>query len=140
MPQHVRSHAEMAEVWPRDGRIRLVGRIHGRPAEGDWRLLLTRRGHPGRPLDYPARVKGDRFEGELPVADLVTPDPAEIEEWDIHLTDGESRLRAGRHLDDIHGKKKIMVFPEQRVHGLRVRPYYTVKDNLSLKCRTGEAS
>ncbi|MCX4237044.1 hypothetical protein [Streptomyces ortus] len=139
-PEQVRSHAEMAEVWPRDGRVRLVGRIHGRPAEGDWRLLLTRRGHPGRPLDYPARVKGDRFEGELPIADLLTPDPAEIEEWDIHLTDGESRLRAGRHLDDIHGKKKIMVFPEQRVHGLRVRPYYTVKDNLSLECRTGDAS
>ncbi|MFI1414776.1 hypothetical protein ACH4Y0_33320 [Streptomyces sp. NPDC020707] len=139
-PEHVRSHAEMAEVWPRDGRVRLVGRIHGRPAEGDWRLLLTRRGHPGRPLDYPARVKGDRFEGELPIADLVTPDPAEIEEWDIHLTDGESRLRAGRHLDDIHGKKKIMAFPGQRVHGLRVRPYYTVKDNLSLECRTGDAS
>ncbi|MFD0304137.1 hypothetical protein [Streptomyces sp. NPDC127119] len=136
----MKPHAEIAEVWPRDGRVRLVGRIHGRPAEGDWRLLLTRRGHTGRPLDYPAQVKGDRFEGELPLADLVTPDPAGIEEWDIHLTDGEARLRAGRQLDDIHGKKKIMVFPEQHVRGLRVRPYYTVKDNLSLECRTGGAS
>ncbi|MGC5563623.1 hypothetical protein ACPYPG_12340 [Streptomyces sp. FR-108] len=139
-PEHVTSHAEIAEVWPRDGHVRLVGRIHGRPADGDWRLLLTRRGHPGRPLDYPAQVKGDRFEGELPIADLVTPDPAETEEWDIHLTDGQARLRVGRQLDDIHGKKKIMVFPEQRVHGLRVRPYYTVKDNLSLECRSGDAS
>ncbi|PSM37573.1 hypothetical protein C6Y14_41790 [Streptomyces dioscori] len=136
----MKPHAEIAEVWPRDGRVRLVGRIHGRPAEGDWRLLLTRRGRTDRPLDYPAQVKGDRFEGELPLADLVTPDPAEIEEWDIHLTDGEARLRAGRQLDDIHGKKKIMVFPEQRVRGLRVRPYYTVKDNLSLECRTGATS
>ncbi|MEW2568245.1 hypothetical protein [Streptomyces sp. NPDC047070] len=136
----MKPHAEIAEVWPRDGRVRLVGRIHGRPAEGDWRLLLTRRGHFDRPLDYPATVKGDRFEGELPIADLVTQDPAGIEEWDIHLTDGETRLRAGRQLDDIHGKKKIMVFPEQRVRGLRVRPYYTVKDNLSLECRTGDAS
>ncbi|MFJ2257234.1 hypothetical protein ACIOKD_02630 [Streptomyces sp. NPDC087844] len=138
--ERVKPHAEITEVWPRDGHVRLVGRIHGRPAEGDWRLLLTRRGHTGRPLDYPAQVKGDRFEGELPLTDLVTPDPAEIEEWDVHLTDGEARLRAGRQLDDIHGKKKIMVFPEQRVRGLRVRPYYTVKDNLSLECRTGAAS
>jgi hypothetical protein len=49
-------------------------------------------------------------------------------------------LRAGRRLDDIHGKKRIMVFPEQRVAGIGVRPYYTVKDNLSLECRTGAAT
>ncbi|MEU5703830.1 hypothetical protein [Streptomyces aurantiacus] len=140
----LKPHAEIAEVWPRDGHVRLVGRIHGCPAEGDWRLLLTRRGHTARHLDYPTHVKGDRFESELPIADLVTSEPTgttgtaevEVEEWDIHLTDGRARLRAGRQLDDIHGKKKIMVFPEQRVRGLRVRPYYTVKDNLSLECRT----
>ncbi|MEU9186653.1 hypothetical protein AB0D14_19325 [Streptomyces sp. NPDC048484] len=143
----MKPHAEIAEVWPRDGHLRLVGRIHGRPAEGDWRLLLTRRGRADRHLDYPAQVTGDRFEGELPIADLLAPNPAETEEaegpeeWDIHLTDGEARLRAGRQLDDIHGKKKIMIFPEQRVRGLSgclsVRPYYTVRDNLSLECRTG---
>ncbi|MGP4047822.1 hypothetical protein [Streptomyces sp. 2A115] len=136
----MKPHAEIAEVWPRDGRVRLVGRIHGRPADGDWRLLLVRRGHAGQRLDYPAQVKGDRFEGELPIADLAVADAAELEEWDIHLTDGEVELRAGRQLDDIRGKKKILVYPEQRVHGIDVRPYYTVKDNLSLvcrKCRTG---
>ncbi|MGW3422107.1 hypothetical protein [Streptomyces phaeochromogenes] len=150
----MKPHAEITEVWPRDGRVRLVGHIHGHPAEGEWRLLLTRRSHAEQRLDYPAQVKGDRFEGELPVADLAAAtDTAEaelgvgveigvgvgvgVEEWDIHLTDGEVELRAGRRLDDIHGKKKIMVFPEQRVRGIGVRPYYTVKDNLSLECRTG---
>lgn len=146
----MKPHAEITEVWPRDGRVRLVGHIHGHPAEGEWRLLLTRRSHAEQRLDYPAQVKGDRFEGELPVAELAAAtDTAEaelgveigvgvgIEEWDIHLTDGEVELRAGRRLDDIHGKKKIMVFPEQRVRGIGVRPYYTVKDNLSLECRTG---
>ncbi|MFD3374538.1 MULTISPECIES: hypothetical protein [unclassified Streptomyces] len=150
----MKPHAEIAEVWPRDGRVRLVGHIHGHPAEGEWRLLLTLRSHAEQRLDYPAQVKGDRFEGELPVADLAaatgTADTAEagigaragieVEEWDIHLTDGEVELRAGRRLDDIHGKKKIMVFPEQRVRGFGVRPYYTVKDNLSLECRTGAAT
>jgi hypothetical protein len=147
----VKPHAEIAEVWPRDGRVRLVGHIHGHPAEGEWRLLLTRRSHAEQRLDYPAQVKGDRFEGELPVADLAAAtdtaetdigveDGAGVEEWDIHLTDGEVELRAGRRLDDIHGKKKIMVFPEQRVRGIGVRPYYTVKDNLSLECRTGAST
>ncbi|MEU9882477.1 hypothetical protein [Streptomyces phaeochromogenes] len=151
----MKPHAEITEVWPRDGRVRLVGHIHGHPAEGEWRLLLTRRSHAEQRLDYPAQVKGDRFEGELPVADLAAATgtaEAEIgtgtgavvgmgvEEWDIHLTDGEVELRAGRRLDDIHGKKKIMVFPEQRVRGIGVRPYYTVKDNLSLECRTGAST
>ncbi|MFE9648380.1 hypothetical protein ACFYO0_30575 [Streptomyces sp. NPDC006365] len=135
----MRPHAEVEEVWPRDGRIRLVGRIHGRAA-GDtdgWRLLLVLRGTDRR-LRYPARVKGDRFESELPVSDLADRDAeagGEVEEWDIHLTDGEAELRVGRQLDDIRGKKKIMVFPEQRLSGWSVRPYYTVKDNLSLECR-----
>lgn len=149
----MKPHAEIAEVWPRDGRVRLVGHIHGHPAEGQWRLLLTRRSHAEQRLDYPAQVKGDRFEGELPVADLATATGTaeaeigtgalvgvEVEEWDIHLTDGQVELRAGRRLDDIHGKKKIMVFPEQRVRGIGVRPYYTVKDNLSLECRTGAST
>ncbi|MFF5006586.1 hypothetical protein ACFY3G_27645 [Streptomyces phaeochromogenes] len=149
----MKPHAEIAEVWPRDGRVRLVGHIHGHPAEGQWRLLLTRRSHAEQRLDYPAQVKGDRFEGELPVADLAaatgtaeaeaeseTEARVGVEEWDIHLTDGEVELRAGRRLDDIHGKKKIMVFPEQRVRGIGVRPYYTVKDNLSLECRTGAST
>ncbi|MGW7045872.1 hypothetical protein ACWGDT_24925 [Streptomyces avermitilis] len=138
--QLVKPHAEIAEVWPRDGYIRLVGRIHGRPAAGSWRLLVTRRARAEQRLDYRARVEGDRFESELPIADLAVPDGAGVEEWDLHVTDGEAELRAGRQLDDIRGKKKIMVFPEQLTQGLSVRPYYTVKDNLSLECRTGAAS
>ncbi|MGX1915429.1 hypothetical protein ACWIID_42470 [Streptomyces phaeochromogenes] len=141
----MKPHAEITEVWPRDGCVRLVGHIHGHPAEGEWRLLLTRRSHAEQRLNYPAQVKGDRFEGELPVADVAAATATAelgvgVEEWDIHLTDGEVELRAGRRLDDIHGKKKIMVFPEQRVRDIGVRPYYTVKDNLSLECRTGAAS
>jgi hypothetical protein len=135
----VRPHAEIEEVWPRDGYIRLVGRIHGRPATGPWRLRLTRRAHADQRLKYAVRVDGDRFESRLPVADL-TADYDGVEEWDIHLTDDEVELRAGRRLDDIRGKKKIMVYPEQRAEDLIVRPYYTVKDNLSLECRTGDAS
>ncbi|MFG2028937.1 hypothetical protein [Streptomyces sp. NPDC048825] len=135
----MRPHAEVEEVWPRDGRVRLVGRIHGRAAGGTdgWRMVLVLRGTDRR-LRYPARVKGDRFESELPVSDLADRDAeadGEVEEWDIHLTDGEAELRVGRQLDDIRGKKKIMVFPEQRLSGWSVRPYYTVKDNLSLECR-----
>ncbi|KPI10521.1 hypothetical protein OK074_0156 [Actinobacteria bacterium OK074] len=135
----MKPHAEIDQVWPRDGHIRLVGHVHGMPAEGDWRMLVVRRARPDQRLEYPARVQGTRFESELPITDLLASERAALEEWDIHLTDGEVELRAGRQLDDIRGKKKIMVFPQQRVQDLSVRPYYTVKDNLSLECRTGAA-
>ena len=133
----MRPHAEIAEVWPRDGRIRVLGRIHGVPAEGTWRLVLTRRSHTGPGLRYDAAVQGDRFESELPVGDLTASEHAPVEEWDIHLTDGEVELRAGKHLDDVRGKKRIFGYPEQSTGCLRVRPYCTIKDNLSLECRTG---
>ncbi|MFJ9590218.1 hypothetical protein [Streptomyces acidicola] len=142
----MKPQAEIAEVWPRDGRIRLVGRLHGLPANDaadtavTWQLVLTRRAQPDQRLRYDAHLKGDRFEGELPVADLAAADHAAVEEWDIHLSDGETELRAGRRLDDIRGKKKIFVYPEQHTGNLSVRPYYTVKDNLSLECRTGGAA
>ncbi|WP_067279323.1 hypothetical protein [Streptomyces jeddahensis] len=137
----MKPHAEIEEVWPRDGRIRVVGRLHGRRGDGgrDWQLLLVRRSSTREQLRYGARVEGDRFESEVPVADLAAYDPAGIEQWDLHFTDGEVKLRAGRQLDDIRGKKNIMVFPAQRVPAARgtltVQPYYTVQDNLSLECR-----
>ncbi|MGW1026473.1 hypothetical protein ACWD4J_22730 [Streptomyces sp. NPDC002577] len=138
----MKPHAEIAEVWPRDGRIRVVGRLHGVRADGggkDWQLLLVRRNGTQEQLRYGARVEADRFESEVSVADLAAYDAAGIEQWDLHVTDGEVKLRAGRQLDDIRGKKKIMVFPAQRVPAARgtltVQPYYTVQDNLSLECR-----
>ncbi|MER6088828.1 hypothetical protein [Streptomyces bluensis] len=139
----MKPHAEIAEVWPRDGRIRLVGRLHGLRSDEaagpavTWRLVVTRRAHPDQRLRYEVRVQGDRFEGELPIADLATADHATVEEWDIHLSDGAAELRAGRRLDDVRGKKQIFVYPEQRTGNLSVRPYYTIKDNLSVESRTG---
>ena len=47
-------------------------------------------------------------------------------------------MRLGTHLDDITGKKKIFVYPAQRTVGLWAAPYYTVKDNLSIRCRREE--
>ncbi|WP_128374831.1 hypothetical protein [Streptomyces cavernae] len=137
----MKSHAEVAEVWPRDGLVRLVGHIYGRPVrdEDEWRLLLVLRCGEQR-LHYQVALEENRFESELPITDLRKADPASVEEWDLHLTEGTAELRVGRHLDDIRGKKRIMVYPEQRLADFSVRPYFTVNDNLSLECRTEVAS
>lgn len=146
-------HAEIAQVWPRDGRIRLVGALHGeRPAPGtakDWRLLVVLRDGDATEREYPAPLDGTDggFDVSFPVADLIAgglPVPAV---WDLYLTgesdSGPARLRAGRQLDDIKGKKNIMVFPAQPVAAsgtkARVKPYYTIKDNLSVECLPDKA-
>jgi hypothetical protein len=144
------AHAEIAQVWPRDGRLRLVGHLHGeRPAPGgaadDWRLLLVLRGdEEKRRLRYPAPLDGEDFDVSLPVADLVSdglPVPAQ---WDLYLAGkGAKKLRLARLLDDIKSKKKIMVFPAQPVSApagkALVKPYYTVHDNLSVECLPQES-
>ncbi|WP_208105487.1 hypothetical protein [Streptomyces sp. GC420] len=142
----MKPHAEIDQVWPRHGRVGLTGHLHGLSAAGSaWRLLLVRRSRPEHELRYPAGLDGERFECAFPVRDLAPFGCRNGEQWDIHLTtrrDGaEIRLRAGRRLDDIRGKKHIMVFPAQPADDadgaggpLTVRPYYTVQDNLSLEC------
>ncbi|WP_165953952.1 hypothetical protein [Streptomyces sp. 8K308] len=146
----MRGHAELAQVWPRDGALRLVGRLHDHDPEpttaGGWALRLTRRAAAEhRALRYPAPLDGVAFDASLPVADLVPEGPFEPPVlWDVWLAppgDGGAGLRVGRLLDDIRGKKKIMVFPDQRVTRgeltALVRPYYTIKDNLSVEVRAG---
>ncbi|NGO13742.1 sulfotransferase [Streptomyces sp. HC44] len=147
------AHAEIDKVWTRDGRIRITGALHGESAPPDvrWRLLLVPRGDKKRRLIYPATLDGTRFDASFPVSDLARDDvsePSKPSQWDIHLVtdtdDGEVRLRAGRHLDDLKDKKRTLVFPAQRAlldggHAVLVKPYYTVKDNLSVECAADEA-
>ncbi|WP_428951699.1 hypothetical protein [Streptomyces sp. cg35] len=137
----MKPHAEVEQVWPRDGRIRVVGRLYGLAAgAGDgWRLLLTRRSRTDHVLRYGSALDGDRFACEWAVSDLAAYDGfSGADQWDLHLTDGGLKLRVGRKLDDIRGKKAVLVYPRQAVPGagFGVRPYFTVEDNLSLECRS----
>lgn len=141
------SHAEVERVWPRDGHIRITGRLHDHTAAGTgtWKLLLVLRGHRAHRLRYDAATDGDAFDVSVPVDDLALDGLARAT-WDLHLTrtagKDEELLRIGRHLDDIRGKKKIYVFPAQSVtsdeDGTVVRPFYTVHDNLSVECVPGD--
>ncbi|WP_328631934.1 hypothetical protein [Streptomyces sp. NBC_00356] len=138
----MKPRAEVEEVWPRDGRIGIVGRMVGMSAgaaSGAWRLTVTRRSSAGQVLRYDAELDGERFNCAWDVAALAAYDDgfSGADQWDLHLTDGRRTLRVGRRLDDIRGKKAIYVYPRQAVPGagFDVRPYFTVEDNLSLECR-----
>ncbi|MFI5658982.1 hypothetical protein [Streptomyces sp. NPDC051684] len=137
----MKPRAEVEEVWPRDGRIGVVGRLVGVDARAAdaWRLTVTRRSGTGQVLSYDVEWDVDRFSCAWDVADLAAYGDGfgGTDQWDLHLTDGAAKLRVGRRLDDIRGKKAIYVYPRQPVPGagFGVRPYFTVEDNLSLECR-----
>ncbi|GAA4891339.1 hypothetical protein [Streptomonospora salina] len=146
--------AEVGEVWPRDGRIRIVGDFHGLadPESGRWYLLSAVRGTDIR-VHHELKVEGGRFEVSVPLADFVPVDPGHSPsgdgmKWDLYAvpedrpdSDAEGRMRLGRRLDDIRDKKKVMVFPAQEVEDdgvrMRVRPVYTAREDLSIDCTPG---
>lgn len=127
--------AEIERIWPRDGAIRLVGRLHRADPQGTETLLLVQRDGEARRA-YPVPMTGAAFDVRIPVEELVPPQPPEEWTWDLYLETGGQRIRVGRHLDDIRDKSGIMVFPEQRFvkdgATIGVRPRYTVKENLSI--------
>lgn len=148
-------HAEVEEIWPRDGGIRIRGRVTGGPPQGPGTLVVRARGAPGGELCFPAagrRAAGQRsggegtFDARIPLGELAAASGGARRTWDLYLRLGPperaeravgsaEELRLGRHLDDVHGKKKIFVYPSQVAGGARIEPFYTVKDNVSVVSR-----
>lgn len=142
-------HAEVEEIWPRDGRILIRGTAVGDVATGEGTLILRARGHQVREIHLPAgrdRLDGGgdggdakRFEVAIALDELAAACTTHVPEqtWDLYLEPAgyPEELRLGRHLDDVAGKKKIFTYPAQAVAGLWIEPYYTIKDNLSITCR-----
>ncbi|GLW96520.1 hypothetical protein [Microtetraspora sp. NBRC 16547] len=128
------AHAEIEHVWPRDGRIRIVGAVVGMPPAAAT-LALRNRDRSRTVLRCPATVNGRRFDGSFDIEIVTAATTSARDVWDLHPDlPGQAELRVGRHLDDTADKKRIMTFPAQS-HGFsRIRPYSTVKRNLSLIC------
>jgi glycosyltransferase involved in cell wall biosynthesis len=97
------------------------------PAAGI-RLVARRRGVTDEAA-APATLDGLRFSARLDAAALVGPDGV----WDLWLELGDRRLRVGRHLDGLPGKKDVIVYPAAPLGDREARPYYTVEDNLSVR-------
>ncbi|MFP3965735.1 hypothetical protein SMC26_25740 [Actinomadura fulvescens] len=126
-------------MWPRDGRIRIVGEVvSAEPwAEAPWRLRLSsrerRKARPaiwrralgkvrglagrdsgGNPADFtiPIAMDGARFEADIPLSALMCPGPLRWEHWDLHLVasvNGERRSLRVGKYDDDMPGKKHIV-------------------------------
>jgi hypothetical protein len=128
--------AEVAEVWPRDGQIRLVGSVPSGPVDARAALVARLRGRDQAELRVQTMIKDGRFDARLAVPALARACTTAQQTWDLYLAlpDHDEELRLGRHLDDIRGKKKIFTYPAQATGPIHVKPYFTIKDNLSITC------
>jgi glycosyltransferase involved in cell wall biosynthesis len=125
-------HAEVSRVELDDDAIAFEGRLP--VADGGFRLAAVSR-HDKAERTAPVAVDGDRFQAQLPLAELARAGDPDV--WDLRLVRGDERLRLASHADDILDKSSVVVFPTRiAVAGdgaRRVRPYYTVRNRLSIR-------
>jgi glycosyltransferase involved in cell wall biosynthesis len=114
-------HAELRAAWVRERTLELEGTLPSTASE-----LVCRSRERGDELRLPATVEGERFTAQLPLASLARA--GEPETWDLWL----DALRLGAHEDDVPNKKQAVAFPARDVEQRRLRPYFTVENNLSV--------
>src|SRR3954470_10017348 len=119
-------HAELRETWVRERTVELEGTLPGAAGHGE---LICRSRERGDEVRLPAVVAGGHFSAELPLTALARAGAPE--RWDLWL-DG---LRIGAHDDDVPNKKQAVAFPARDVEQRRLRPYFTVENNLSVTSR-----
>lgn len=136
---HVREvvpHAEVEAVHPRNGEIRVEGRLaYAGPRPGDEARLVAVARKSRVTLTRPAGLDGTDFHACLPVDAFAAEEPAI---WDLRLDVGDVQARLATRLDDAPGKRGKLSYPRQvAVSGggeMTVRPYYTVRDELAIGC------
>ncbi|TDC58025.1 hypothetical protein E1281_03030 [Actinomadura sp. KC345] len=140
----VSPHAEVEAVYPGDGEIRVTGRLaYTGPRPGqDARLVAVARDTRDT-LTRDLRLDGMEFQVCLPVEVFAAEEPAL---WDLWLDVADVHARLATRLDDAPGKRGKVSFPRQTTEAggrqMSVRPYYTLKDELSVAAHllNGEAA
>ena len=113
-------------------------RGHGRRRRPSRRYLFARRRGDVMEVVVPAQLEGGRFAASLDLAELALPgEQADV--WNLRLVAARRSYRLGTHLDGIANRGEATEFPAVRAGGRRLRPYYTVEDNVSVRSEVGGA-
>jgi len=112
-----------------DGALRLEGTVEAEAGPAD---LSARRGGDGDEVVVPAQLDGGRFAASLDLARLAPPG-----DWSLRLVANGRAYRLGTHLDGIPNRGEATEFPAVQVGGRRLRPYYTVENDVSVRSEAG---
>ncbi|MFJ5293999.1 glycosyltransferase family 4 protein [Streptomyces sp. NPDC088348] len=150
-------HAEAGDIVVEGSQLTVSGTVMGADAlSGDPVLLLRRRGGSGEELSFPGSREGaDGFRATFPAAGPAARQLTRNDYWDVWLRYAPQArpVKVGRILDDVVDKKGVYSCPPalvrkrrpwgalrkavRKVRGrpqqwVRVRPYYTVSNDLAL--------
>ncbi|TDD81997.1 hypothetical protein E1293_17425 [Actinomadura darangshiensis] len=139
--REVTPHAEVETVHPRDGEIEIGGRLaYAGPRPGDARLVAVARDGDDT-AGWHVRLDGTEFRVCLDVRAFAACEP---HLWDLWLDAGDVHARLATFLDDSPGKRGTLSYPRQVTASgdreMSVRPYYTLKDELSIACHRVDAA
>jgi glycosyltransferase involved in cell wall biosynthesis len=102
---------------------------------GSAELVASRRGGEDEVV-VPAQLERGRFAARLDLGELALPG-GQPDDWSLQLVAGRRAHRLGTHLDGIPNRGESTEFPAVQVGGRRLRPYYTVENNVSVRSEVG---
>jgi hypothetical protein len=140
----VSPQAEIDEIWVGDRDVTVTGRLIGVHDPSQRAALRARERDGEREVEAVATLEEGRFSTTIDLSAVTSGARPATRVWDLYLSvEGAGRLRLGRKLDDIARKKDVLVFPTLTVGEAatteRIQPYYTKKNNLSLRSKPGPA-
>ncbi|MGW7297976.1 transferase [Streptomyces sp. NPDC054829] len=130
------AHAEIETITVTDGSMTIRARLHGATLAEGAVVRVRARGADGAVRTSGTENAGERFSFTVNLAELADAGADRV--WDVSVRPGTDApyIRLGRLLDDIADRKEIFVYPAATVGGARVRPYYTVDNDLSVEVKS----
>jgi hypothetical protein len=132
--------ADVRAVWFREGRFEVTGLLAYTGFEDDdtrRRAALELRYTEDHDVAVTATatVQGVRFHAALSLCDVIAAGPDCEGLWEPRLrVDGlDKPLALGARIDDVDGRRRRVHYPATSVDGVRIRPRYTVDDELRLE-------
>ncbi|KNB51602.1 glycosyltransferase [Streptomyces caatingaensis] len=130
-------HAEAVAVRVSDDAVTVTVRPYG-VALGEGAELVARlRGGDGSVADVRAPLSSDDGTARLPYGTIWQRRADDQDLWDLSIrpTAGAPLLRVGRLAGDFADRKGVDTFPAAEREGVRVRPFFTVTNDLTLSVK-----
>ncbi len=126
-------HAEVTRMRVEGTTLDVEGTVD---ADAESAFLFARR--RGDPMEVvaAAQLADGRFSASLDLADLALAGK-QADVWNLRLVAGRRSYRLGTHLDGVTNRGEASEYPAARVGERRLRPYYTVENNISVRSQIG---
>jgi glycosyltransferase involved in cell wall biosynthesis len=126
-------HAEVTRMRVEGTTLHIEGTVE---EDAEAAYLFARRRGDAMEVVAAARLEDGDFSASLDLGELVLPG-RQTDVWNLRLVAGRRSYRLGTHLDGVANRGEATEYPAAHVGDRRVRPYYTVENNVSVRSEVG---